>query len=160
MTHIHPIFIGEKHDISLKTLHQAGFETARQAATLTNLRALTIVPCPSLGEMNQVTLFSRYRTRHFSTVGRRSRTLPLGLSYSHNTVSLQVTRIYSICDQSIMYYRSFTLFIFANIWTKVGDQVIQIYCWEEIVHRLYFGSIARAQVCVIMHTNGDLFNVT
>ena len=28
-----PIWRGEKHDISLKILHQAGFETARQAAT-------------------------------------------------------------------------------------------------------------------------------
>ena len=42
-----PILRGEKHDISLKILHQAGFETARQAATLTKLRALTISPCPS-----------------------------------------------------------------------------------------------------------------
>ena len=30
----------EKHDISLKIMHQAGFETARQAATLAKLRAL------------------------------------------------------------------------------------------------------------------------
>ena len=43
-----PILSWEKHDISLKILHQAGFETARQAATLTRLRALTIAPCPFL----------------------------------------------------------------------------------------------------------------
>ena len=39
----------EKHDIFLKILHQAGFETARQAATLVNMvkrHALTIAPCP------------------------------------------------------------------------------------------------------------------
>ena len=33
---------GEKHDISLKILHQAGFETARQAATAAERYALTI----------------------------------------------------------------------------------------------------------------------
>ena len=38
----------EKHDISLKILHKAGFETARQAVTLTKLRALSIAPRPSL----------------------------------------------------------------------------------------------------------------
>ena len=38
----------EKHDISLKILHQAGFETARQAATSAERHALTIAPCPSL----------------------------------------------------------------------------------------------------------------
>ena len=37
---------GEKHFISLKILHQAGFETAWQAAT--KLHALTIATCPSL----------------------------------------------------------------------------------------------------------------
>ena len=31
-----PILRGEKHDISLKILHQAGFETARQAVTYKN----------------------------------------------------------------------------------------------------------------------------
>ena len=45
-----PILTGEKHDI--KILHQAGFETARQAATLAKLRALTIAPCPSLVEIS------------------------------------------------------------------------------------------------------------
>ena len=35
-------------NISLKILHQAGLETARQAASLTKLRTLTIAPCPSL----------------------------------------------------------------------------------------------------------------
>ena len=34
--------------LALTNLHQAGFETARQAAILTKLRALTIVPRPSL----------------------------------------------------------------------------------------------------------------
>ena len=42
------ILRGEKHDISLKILHQAGFETARQAATLSKLRAQTIVQLPLL----------------------------------------------------------------------------------------------------------------
>ena len=46
-----PRLRGEKHDISLKFLHQAGFETARQAAASAerhalNLLALTIAPCP------------------------------------------------------------------------------------------------------------------
>ena len=36
-----------KHDFSLKILHQTGFETARQAATLTMLHALPVVPRPS-----------------------------------------------------------------------------------------------------------------
>ena len=38
---------GEKHGISLKILHQAEFETARQAATSAEHHALTIAPCPS-----------------------------------------------------------------------------------------------------------------
>ena len=42
-----PILRGEKHDISLKILHQAGFETARQAAILAKLRPQTIAPSPS-----------------------------------------------------------------------------------------------------------------
>ena len=42
-----PILRGEKHDISLKVLPQAGSETARQAVTLSKLRALTIAPRPS-----------------------------------------------------------------------------------------------------------------
>ena len=42
-----PILRGEKHDISQKILHQAGFETARQAVTLAKLRALAIAPRPS-----------------------------------------------------------------------------------------------------------------
>ena len=42
-----PILRGEKQDISLTTLHQAGFETALQAVTSAKLRALTIAPCPS-----------------------------------------------------------------------------------------------------------------
>ena len=45
-----PILRGVIHAISMKILHQAGLETARQAATLTKLRALTIVPCPSQNE--------------------------------------------------------------------------------------------------------------
>ena len=43
-----PRLRGEKHDISSKILHQAGFETARQAATSAERHALTIAPCPSL----------------------------------------------------------------------------------------------------------------
>ena len=43
-----PILRGEKHDISLKILPQAGFETAWEAVTSAKLRALTIVLCPSL----------------------------------------------------------------------------------------------------------------
>ena len=43
-----PRLRGEKHDISLKILHQAGFETARQAATSAKRYALAIVPCLSL----------------------------------------------------------------------------------------------------------------
>ena len=43
-----PILRGEKHDISLKILHQEGFETARLAATSAKLRALAIAPRPSI----------------------------------------------------------------------------------------------------------------
>ena len=43
-----PRLRGEKHDISLKILHQAGFETARKAATSAERYALTIAPCPTL----------------------------------------------------------------------------------------------------------------
>ena len=43
-----PILRKEKHNISLKILHQAVLETARQAATLAKLHAQTIASCPSL----------------------------------------------------------------------------------------------------------------
>ena len=43
-----PILRGGGNDISLKILHQAGFETARQAVTLVKLRALAIAPRFSL----------------------------------------------------------------------------------------------------------------
>ena len=45
-----PILRMGKHDISLKILHQAGFETARQAVTLAKLHALTTghVPLPCI----------------------------------------------------------------------------------------------------------------
>ena len=43
-----PRLRGEKHDICLKILHQAGLENARQAATSAERHALTIAPCPSL----------------------------------------------------------------------------------------------------------------
>ena len=38
----------EKNDISLKILHQVGFETARQVATSAEYNAVPIYPCPSL----------------------------------------------------------------------------------------------------------------
>ena len=57
-----PILRGEKHDISLKILQQAGFETARQAATLSKLRALTIAPCPSLQLLLNITEFNKFGT--------------------------------------------------------------------------------------------------
>ena len=42
----------EEHNNSLKILHQAGFETARQAATSAERHALTIAPCRSLCQNN------------------------------------------------------------------------------------------------------------
>ena len=54
---VHGFFVilrGEKHDISLKILHQVGFETAWQAVTLAKLRALAIAPHPSLYIFEQV----------------------------------------------------------------------------------------------------------
>ena len=42
------ILRGKKHDITLKILHRAGLETARQAATLEKRHALTIASRPSL----------------------------------------------------------------------------------------------------------------
>ena len=53
-----PILRGEKHDISLKILHQAGFETARQAVTLAKLRALAIAPRPSLNHTYNTPFFA------------------------------------------------------------------------------------------------------
>ena len=41
-----PRLRGEKHHISPTILHQAGFETAWQAATSAERHALTIAPCP------------------------------------------------------------------------------------------------------------------
>ena len=43
-------FKGRNRIFSLKILHQAVFETARQAATSAERHALTIAPCPSLFE--------------------------------------------------------------------------------------------------------------
>ena len=43
-----PRLKGEKHDISLKILYQAGLETARQAATSAKGHAQTIASCPPL----------------------------------------------------------------------------------------------------------------
>ena len=57
-----PRLRGEKHDISLKILHQAGFETARQAATSAERHALTIAPCPSLLKLGvRGKMFNMYR---------------------------------------------------------------------------------------------------
>ena len=42
-----PILKEEKHDISLKILHQVGFETTWQTVTLAKLCAPTIAPRPS-----------------------------------------------------------------------------------------------------------------
>ena len=58
-----PILRGEKHDISLKILHQAGVETARQAVTLAKLRALAIALRPSLC---QEVMFNYQISNHFS----------------------------------------------------------------------------------------------
>ena len=58
-----PSLRGEKHDISLKILHQAGFETARQAATFAERHALAIAPCPSIyifDQFRQHTLLSAH----------------------------------------------------------------------------------------------------
>ena len=53
-----PILGGEKQDIYLKILHQAGFDTARKTATSTERDALTIAPRPSLlGGKSLVALF-------------------------------------------------------------------------------------------------------
>ena len=61
-----PRLRGVKHDLSLKILHQAGFETARQAATSAECHALTIVPCRSL--ICNWPIFANNRTR-FSASG-------------------------------------------------------------------------------------------
>ena len=69
-----PRLRGEKH-ISLKILHQAGYETARQAATSAEPHALTIAPCPSLIKVfmcNQCPIFTynnrKYGGSHISTI--------------------------------------------------------------------------------------------
>ena len=43
-----PLLRVEKHHISLKILHQAVLETARQAATSAKRHAQTIASCPSI----------------------------------------------------------------------------------------------------------------
>ena len=49
-----PRLKGEKHDIPHQILHQAGLETARQAATSAKRHTLTIAPCPSLTLLDEV----------------------------------------------------------------------------------------------------------
>ena len=49
-----PRLRGEKHDFSLKILQEAGFETARQEATLSKRHALAIASCPSLWKYTYV----------------------------------------------------------------------------------------------------------
>ena len=59
-------FTGEKHDISLKILHQAGLETAQQEAAPAKRLTPTIAPCPSLRKDSilwRASLTERYRTR-------------------------------------------------------------------------------------------------
>ena len=46
-----PTSKGKKHEISLKILHQGGFKTAQQAATLANPHALIIAPRPNLANL-------------------------------------------------------------------------------------------------------------
>ena len=53
----------EKDDISLKILHQAGFETARQAAT--ERHALTIALCPSPGTSLKTYIIYMLRLRQY-----------------------------------------------------------------------------------------------
>ena len=66
-----PRLRGEKHDISLKILHQAGFETARQAATSAERHALTIAPCPSLSVdiygVFDLTVFKAWKVKSMSS---------------------------------------------------------------------------------------------
>ena len=70
-----PRLRGEKHDISLKILHQAGFETARQAATSAERHALTIAPCPFVVTSlkcfgwNNVGPASQTVAQHYFTIG-------------------------------------------------------------------------------------------
>ena len=64
---------GEKHDNSLKILHQAGFKTARQAATSAERHALTIAPCPSLMKRKVLTktfmvISNLFIYKHFSAL--------------------------------------------------------------------------------------------
>ena len=74
-----PILRGDKHDISLKILHQAGFETARQPVTLAKLRALAIAPRPSLSVNPSVqghapkschAIYPRYLSRYCDSIVR------------------------------------------------------------------------------------------
>ena len=51
----------EKHDISLRILHQAGFETARQVVTLAKFRALTIAPQNPLVSMVYTQIIQRFK---------------------------------------------------------------------------------------------------
>ena len=61
----------EKHDISLKILHQAGFETAWQAATFAERHALTIAPCTSIyifDQFRRQTLLSAHIFNNFFSI--------------------------------------------------------------------------------------------
>ena len=57
-----PILRGEKHDISLKILHQAGFETARQAMALAKLCALAIMSLSIISRRIWLSAQSNYAT--------------------------------------------------------------------------------------------------
>ena len=62
-----------EHDISLKSLHQAGFETARQAATSAERHALTIAPCPSLKRKYNWMASCTSGLTHILTILRKNR---------------------------------------------------------------------------------------
>ena len=89
-----PILRGEKQDISLKILHQAGFETPRQAVTSAKRHALTIVPCPSL-----VNAILHYK-----------QTLNVNLHYNH---TLNVILHYNQSHNAILHYNQ-TLYVILN----------------------------------------------
>ena len=77
-----PRLRGEKHDISLKILHQAGFETARQAVTSAERHALTIALCPSLLMFFFINI-GRNWVRHVTRANTGRRWPNIGLMFVH-----------------------------------------------------------------------------
>ena len=91
-----PRLRGEKHDISLKILHQAGFETAWQAATSAKCHAITIAPCHTLLVHDAYDIItSKNKTPIFTDYGKSIIHYMETIWQLNNTAFIYLSQMYS-----------------------------------------------------------------